>query len=292
MFRRALVVLWVTCVCATLGTISSLAAATDIVLYAGDATNLRGNWSRVADASAAGGQLLTSADRGWANTGAPLASPPDSFDFSFSAPSMTSYHVWLRMRAGANSKYNDSVYVQLSDAVDGNGAPLYTMGTRNGLAVNLATDSGGGSLGGWGWQDGAYWLTQSTTLRFASSGTHTLRIQTREDGAQIDQVVLSASTYLTASPGQVTTDMTIVPKPVTNVAAALPAPWSHQDVGATGMAGNASLAAGTFAVTGAGADIWGATDGLQFVSQPVSGDTQIVARVATIRTRTPTRRLA
>ena len=286
MFRKALVVLWVTCVCATLGTTSTLAAAaTDIVLYAGDATNLHGNWSRGADASAAGGQLLTSADKGWSNTGAPLASPADSFDFTFTAPAATSYHVWLRMRAGANSKYNDSVYVQLSDAVDGNGAALYTMGTRNGLTINLATNSGGGSLGGWGWQDGAYWLTQPTTVRFASSGTHTLRIQTREDGVQIDQVVLGAGAYVTSAPGQATNDATIVPKPMT--VTAFPAPWANQDVGGTGLAGSASLTAGTFTVAGSGSDIWGTTDGFQFVSQPVSGDTQIVARVATTQNTGP-----
>ena len=43
------------------------AAATEIVLYASDAANLHGNWSLAADASTAGGQLLNSADNGWAS---------------------------------------------------------------------------------------------------------------------------------------------------------------------------------------------------------------------------------
>lgn len=59
----------------------------------------------------------------------------------------------------------------------------------------------------------------------------------------------------------------------------LPSPWTSQDVGPTGQAGSASFANGVFTVTGAGADIWGTQDGFQFVNEPVSGNTTIVARV-------------
>jgi hypothetical protein len=78
--------------------------------------------------------------------------------------------------------------------------------------VNLATNASASSLNNWGWQNTAYWLSQATTVTFASSGAHTLRIQIREDGVQFDQVVLSPSTYLSSSPGAVTNDTTIVPK--------------------------------------------------------------------------------
>src|SRR5262249_13712683 len=44
------------------------------------------------------------------------------------------------------------------------------------------------------------------------SGVHTLRIQTREDGVQIDQVVLSPVTWMQSSPGQASGDSTIVAK--------------------------------------------------------------------------------
>ena len=40
-----------------------------------------------------------------------------------------------------------------------------------------------------------------------------MRIQIREDGVMLDQIVLSPSTYLQNSPGSVTNDTTIVPKP-------------------------------------------------------------------------------
>ncbi len=66
-------------------------------------------------------------------------------------------------------------------------------------------------------------------------------------------------------------------------AAALPSPWISQDVGVVGIAGSASLTGGVFAVQGAGADIWGSMDGFHAVMQPIAGDVQIVARVASIQ---------
>ena len=101
------------------------ASAPDIVLYASDAVNLKGNWSRATDATAANGQTLVSVDQGWSTPNAPLAVPADAFEFIFNAPAGTPYHVWLRLHAAANSKFNDSVFVQFSDTVDPQGAALY-----------------------------------------------------------------------------------------------------------------------------------------------------------------------
>ncbi len=113
------------------------------------------------------------------------------------------------MRALNNLKYNDSLFVQFSDALSG-GSPIYGINTTSALLVNLATDSTGSSLSAWGWQNAAYWLSQPTTVTFSTSGTHTLRLQVREDGVQFDQIVLSPTT---TAPGAVTNDTTIVPKP-------------------------------------------------------------------------------
>ena len=66
------------------------------------------------------------------------------------------------------------------------------------------------------------------------------------------------------------------------VAGPLPAPWTNQDVGAVGVAGTATHAAGVFQVTGSGANIAGTSDEFQFVYQPMSGDGEIVARVTGI----------
>jgi hypothetical protein len=100
--------------------------------------------------------------------------------------------------------------VQFSNA-SANGAAVYPIGTTSGLLVNLATDSTGSNLSGWGWHNHAYWLTQPTTVTFPS-GPQTIRIQVREDGVQLDQIVLSPATYLTAAPGGPTNDGTIVQK--------------------------------------------------------------------------------
>ena len=42
-------------------------------------------------------------------------------------------------------------------------------------------------------------------------GTHTIKITTREDGFSIDQIVLSSAKYLSASPGALKNDATILP---------------------------------------------------------------------------------
>ena len=63
----------------------------------------------------------------------------------------------------------------------------------------------------------------------------------------------------------------------------LPAPWTNTDVGSPRVSGSASVSGGTFTVTGAGTDIWKSSDQFQFVYQPVDGDVEIVARVASIQ---------
>src|SRR5262249_45446239 len=111
-------------------------AADEIVLYAADAASLHGNWSRVSDSSAAGGQRLSSADNGGSWTAGPLASPANYVDFTFSAPANTPYRVWLRLRAGSDSKFNDSVFVQFSNAQTTGGSSIDAIGTTNGFTVN------------------------------------------------------------------------------------------------------------------------------------------------------------
>jgi regulation of enolase protein 1 (concanavalin A-like superfamily)/phosphatidylserine/phosphatidylglycerophosphate/cardiolipin synthase-like enzyme len=63
----------------------------------------------------------------------------------------------------------------------------------------------------------------------------------------------------------------------------VPAPWADADVGDTGVAGTASYSSPTFTVTGAGADVWGTADALNYVYQPLSGDGTITARVASVQ---------
>ena len=234
------------------------AATGDIVLYSTDVGTIRGNWSRLSSATAAGGQLLQSADAGWSTVNTPLALPSDYLEASFDAPSGVPYHVWLRLRATADSKYNDSVWVQFSDAVDAASNRVYPIASTSGLLINLEACAGCG-VAGWGWQDKGYWLAAGAVLQFASSGSHTIRIQTREDGVQIDQIVLSASSYLVASPGPVMNDATIVPKPAV-APAPVPVPPTSP-YGGPPAAVPGTIQAEAFDTGGAGAAYRDATPG-------------------------------
>lgn len=59
----------------------------------------------------------------------------------------------------------------------------------------------------------------------------------------------------------------------------LPSPWLHQDVGSTGLSGDASYSSGTFTAVGSGADIYGNADAFHYIYQPITGNVQVVARV-------------
>ena len=185
--------------------------ATDIVIRPAATAVVHGGWSVVADSSAAGGSAVRDADAGAAKRTAPLAAPSDYFDVSFTVAAGVPYRLWLRGRAQNNSPYNDSVFVQFSGSLDAaTGAAAYRIGTTSATVVNLEDCSGCG-LSGWGWQDNGWGAgVLGPEVEFASSGQQTLRIQTREDGLSIDQIVLSPSTYRYSSPGALKNDTTIL----------------------------------------------------------------------------------
>jgi endonuclease/exonuclease/phosphatase family metal-dependent hydrolase len=191
---------------------SAQAAATDVVLYASEATARVGNWSVVADPTAAGGARLANADLGGSKLAAPLASPASYFEMSFNAQAGTPYRLWVRGKAQDDSPYNDSYFVQFSGSVTSTGAAVFRIGTTDGTCINQEEASGYG-LSNWGWQDNGWGVgVMGPLIYFATSGSQTLRIQPREDGISIDQIVLSPATYLNTSPGQLKNDTTILPK--------------------------------------------------------------------------------
>ena len=63
----------------------------------------------------------------------------------------------------------------------------------------------------------------------------------------------------------------------------LPAPWTNRDIGGPALAGSASAAGGTFTVAAGGDNIWGPSDQFHFVYQPLQGDVEIIARVASLQ---------
>jgi hypothetical protein len=168
-----------------------------------------GSWKTLTDSTAAGSIALTDPDAGAAKVGAPLASPANYVDVTFTAAAGVPYRLWMRMRAAGNSYSNDSVYVQFSDSVTSGGSAIYRTGTTSGLAIVLEEGSGAG-LSGWGWNDANYGGLAGPVY-FSRSGAQTLRIQRREDGAIIDQIVLSSDKYYDDRPGATKADKTIIP---------------------------------------------------------------------------------
>jgi hypothetical protein len=177
----------------------------DVVLYAARAPVVAGAWRVEPFASAAGGSLLRHPNAGVARPAAPLASPVNYFELTFQAEANVPYHFWLRGKADSNNWANDSVWVQFSNV------SAYPIGTTKAAAVTLEDCTSCG-VSGWGWQDNAFGLNVlGPHVTFVTGGLQTVRIQTREDGLAIDQIILSPSRFLTTAPGALKNDTTIYP---------------------------------------------------------------------------------
>jgi regulation of enolase protein 1 (concanavalin A-like superfamily) len=191
-------------------TVAGGTSVKDVVVYASDIPQsaLHGAWYFGTGSSSPNGVRLTTPNSSLEYKSAPFASPTHYVDVPITVSAGVPYTIWLRMSATSSAGSNDSVWVQLSNALV-SGSPAYRIGTTSGMLVDLA--SGGSTLNGWGWDNGS--PNQSSTVTFAVGGVQTLRLQMREDGTMIDQIVLSPSRYLNQAPGPNSGDTTIVPKP-------------------------------------------------------------------------------
>ncbi|MEW6127522.1 MAG: PKD domain-containing protein [Acidobacteriota bacterium] len=187
-------------------------APTDVVLYAAESLVKVGSWQVISDSTAAGGRRLQNPDLGIAKLNTPMTKPKHYFEMTFNAQAGVPYRLWTRGKAINNSPYNDSFYVQFSGSVTLSGSPIYRIGTNDATVINLEDYLNIG-LSGWGWQDNGWGIgVLGPVIYFQSTGTHTLRIQPREDGFSLDQIVLSPVNYLFVSPGTLKNDTHILPK--------------------------------------------------------------------------------
>ena len=183
--------------------------AADVIL---DATTGKrvGAFVIVSDSAASNGTAVTLPNQSRAKVITAVAQPADYLEMSFMATANTPYHLWVRMRASSNAWANDSIHVQFTNVSTG------AIGTTKSHEVNLEDGSGAG-LSGYGWQDNGYGVgVLGPDIVFSTTGTQTLRIQNREDGFVVDEIVLSSTTYLRKSPGALkndTTTLTISPPP-------------------------------------------------------------------------------
>lgn len=181
----------------------------DIVLNASSIRAIGTRWQVISDASAATGRAFENPELGQAKISTALAAPASYLEASFKAAAGVPYRVWVRMRAANDAWTNDSVFVQFSGAVTTSGGALYRIGTTSAMGVVLEEGSGAGLLG-WGWADGGYG-TLGEPVFFNADGEQRIRIQQREDGLRIDQIVISAGDYADVAPGSLKQDATLVP---------------------------------------------------------------------------------
>jgi phosphatidylserine/phosphatidylglycerophosphate/cardiolipin synthase-like enzyme len=181
-----------------------------VVLWAAgvSSSQIAGDWAVGSD-SGAGGRSIWNPNRGRAKVAPAQSNPANYFEMTFTAEAGRAYHLWIRMRAQSNSVANDSVHVQFSDSVTSSGTPWARIGTQSSAEVVLQAGPSGSAPSSWGWADNG-WGSLGPHIWFSSSGTHTVRVQQREDGAIIDQIVLSPDSYLTTAPGSRRNDTTIL----------------------------------------------------------------------------------
>lgn len=181
----------------------------EIVLHTSDMHLVGSRWERVSDVSAAGGAALFNADWQQPKLGTAFASPESYIEANFRAAAGVPYRIWVRMRAESDAWTNDSVFVQFSGAVTRDGIAVDRIGSSDAMRVSLEEGNGAG-VSGWGWADGRYGAV-AEPIYFDDEGVQRIRIQQREDGVRIDQIVISADRFADWAPGSLKQDQTIVP---------------------------------------------------------------------------------
>jgi hypothetical protein len=178
----------------------------DVVIRAAQASRRVGEYRLDADVTAADGLALMNADRGAAKVPSAAAQPASFAEFTFVAEAGRPYHLWIRGKATRDLWSSDSMFVQFS------GVASARIGTGAALVYSLEKHVNTG-VEGWGWQDNGYGLQAlGADIVFETTGAQTIRLQPREDGLAIDQIVLSPGTFHDSAPGAAKNDSTIVPR--------------------------------------------------------------------------------
>ena len=203
----------------------------NIVLHAKNAT-LTGAWTVVADATAAGGARVANPDAGMAKLTIASAAPASYLEMPFTAQTGRAYRLWIRGRAQNDSWQNDSTFVQFSGSIGSDGVAVYRIGSSSATVVSIEEGSGSG-LAGWGWQDNGYGIAVAGPPIYFDGPSQRIRIQVREDGLSIDQIVLSPVQYWTSAPGAAKNDTTVLAEQSGTTAPPAPPPPSGTPVAVT-----------------------------------------------------------
>jgi len=217
------------------------------------------------------------------------SSPVNATSYTDGGVSSGTYYYMLRAvkleSCGSGSYYNPSQGVFASSGAGGGGGSVPSAPT--GLSA-----AGGDKQISLGW-NGSSGATSYRIKRSGSSGGTFSQVGTVSGMSYTDSgltngvscyYVVTAVNSTGESGGSNQASATPAALPT---GGSLPSPWQERDIGSVGVAGSASYSSGTFTVKGSGADIWGSADGFHFVYQPLNGDGQIVARVASLQNTDP-----
>ncbi len=137
------------------------------------------SWAQQSNGSASGGStLLATPDNGAANNTGYVSTSP-RLDFQVTFEQAGTYYVWVRGKAsGANSWESDSIHVGLDGGAVDSADRISSFGTSFGWS----RDTLDGSV---------------ATLSVATAGPHTVNAWMREDGFEVDKIVLTNSSGFT-----------------------------------------------------------------------------------------------
>jgi regulation of enolase protein 1 (concanavalin A-like superfamily) len=134
-------------------------------------------------------------------------------------------------------------------------APVWVRATRKGSQVTTAWSS-----------NGTTWTAMSSdTISFASSLYVGIAVNGKSTKSRATAVVSNVKVTGTSSPS-----------------GGLPAGQQSGDIGKPTVAGSTSYASGSYTIKAAGADVWDTADQFHYVYQSVTGNVDVVARVASI----------
>ncbi len=165
--------------------------------------------------------------------------------YTFSVPSTCDYLVSANVSAPNDGA--NSFYVN-TDAEPTDPFMIWDMAVNSGFSPQNVNWRGNGTF------DADQYTPKVFNL---AQGSHTLIVRGREAGAQLGAITISPANVL-------------------------PPPWQTIDIGAVGVTGNAGLTNGVYTLSGAGA-IGGSSGSLRFLYQPMTGDGEIRAHIASMQ---------
>jgi len=275
----------------TVGTISSNTA--HVLWTDHSATGWTG--SDVGGPAPAGGQSLDPATGTWTinGGGGGIGGTSDQFYFVHqTVPSGTGVAARVASQAGGGAGNESGVMLRTSTAPD---APFYAamVTPGNGIEVEDRSGTGGSAvsvLHTAGTVPAYLWVTNSgTTITTYGSpdGTTWSPIPGSTVNLALGSTLLGGMVESSATPGvgaTTTMDSIVVSSspPAALPPTPCPSPYTCADVGTPAPAGNQSFdpGSGTWTINAGGADITGTSDQFRFISQPVTGDGNLGARVA------------